>query len=321
MNPKIIATLTYATITGIAVYSAYRIGEEVGKQRKEFELLETFKQRELAILQEEESAEEPDRHESTLAEEEDMLEELVTEEEPAEDPEDEEVIIDHVRGAVYPNSLKYHEEDMEAAMNENWDRIWGEQQKTLVQRYHEKFLEHHPYEASKSKTKTKEELTMEADQAYITNAVRYINSEATIALLVELDEYYVEEGPAVDQITFENSLDKRNTIRQAHGLDPVSIPTWFDLYIYFLRDFEDDPNELNEKLEDLMAVWRDYTYNYGQIGIEDVLHAFSMNMVPAGSHYSPFGLSQSQVNYLEENYRNNLTGQKNEWIRVESPLI
>lgn len=301
MNIKLVTTVLTATfVSGVALYSAYRIGEEVGKQQTENEFLEKLKQIEAKSL-----AEEAEEQATEIKEE-----KLNTE--PITSAKISSLDIDDIISDIEPDD-----------MNQVWEDLVDSLPKgngTISEVYKEKFKEVHPYEASDTKT-TQEDTTMQADNIYFNNALRYIESEATKGLLLELDEYYVEKGPAIDQIMWENSLDKRNTIRDQKGLAPISIPTWFDMYQYFLRDFEDEPELINKKVQDLMFVWADYTTNYGEVAIEEVLYAFSYNLVPAGSHYSPFGLSQSQVDFLEGNYRNNLSGQKNEWINVESPLI
>ena len=319
MNPKIAWTIGIALATGALTYSAYRVGEEVGKTKNNNEWLER-----LALKEQEALDSEPEQQERPRAEEPVIYEENPEPYIPSEDP-------DSI--AYSPNELKFHETD------EDGDEIetivppfdaWGKRLEDILQDdpdagrpvsevYRQAFEKEHP---KPKKKPTLEELNMEATEKYIENSLRYINDPEVREFLRTLEAYFVEDGPAVDQIAWENSVDKRNQIREHMGLDPVTQPTWFDMYMYFLHDFEDEIEELNAKAKDLLWVWNDYTNSYvDEPTTEDLFYDFSNNILPVGNHYSPFSLSQAQVNFLEEQHRNNLTGQKNEWITVESPAI
>lgn len=298
INPKVAYTLGSLAFASLVGYVAYETGKEVGAMRTEQDFLERMAQHEQEALEEElpedpqpEEPEEPD-YKAIDA----RVRQRVIERQMAEDPK-----------LPEEDAWQYQVDD-QVSPNEQAKRD---------------FLKEHPYEGSdpRRNEKTDEELTMEADQIYMRNATRYIENDNVINLLYSLENYYVEMGPAIDQITYENSVDERNQIREAKGLSPLTKPTWFDLYIYFLRDFQDEPEELNKHAEDLLWAWNDYMNNYGYITPEELIHNFENNIVAAGNHYSPFSLTQSQVNFLESKYRNNLSGQKNEWISPASPLI
>lgn len=297
INPKVAYTLGSLAFASLVGYVAYETGKEVGAMRTEQDFLERMAQHEQEALEEEqpetpqpEAPAEPD-YKAIDA----IVRQRVLERQMAEDPK-------------LPEEDAWQYQTEEVSPNEQAKRD---------------FLKEHPYEGSdpRRNEKTDEELTMEADQIYMRNATRYIENDNITNLLYSLENYYVEMGPAIDQITYENSVDERNQIREAKGLAPLTKPTWFDLYIYFLRDFQDDPEELNKHAEDLLWAWTDYMNNYDYITQEELIHNFENNIVAAGNHYSPFGLTQSQVNFLESKYRNNLSGQKNEWISPASPLI
>lgn len=321
MNPKIAWTIGIALATGALTYSAYRVGEEVGKTKNNNEWLERL------ALKEQQAMEAESHNEKQPAEQQDIyidIEAKPEEDIPEEDPDSED---------YSPNELKFHETD------EDGDEIetirppfdaWGRRIEGILQDdpdagrpisevYRQAFEQEHP---KPKKKPTLEELNMEATEKYIENSLRYINNPEVREFLRNLEGYFVEDGPAVDQIAWENSVDKRNQIREHMGLEPVTQPTWFDMYMYFLHDFEDEIEELNTKAADLLWVWNDYTTSYiDEPTTEDIFYDFSNNILPVGNHYSPFSLTQAQVNFLEEQHRNNLTGQKNEWITVESPAI
>lgn len=298
INPKVAYTLGSIAFASLVGYVAYETGKEVGVMRTEQDFLERMAQHEQEAL-EEEQPEEPKEPETPAEPDykkvDALVRQRVLERQMAEDPK-------------LPEEDAWQYQTEEVSPNEQAKRD---------------FLEEHPYEGSDQRRneKTDEELTMEADQIYMRNATRYIENDNITNLLYSLENYYVEVGPAIDQITYENSVDERNQIREAKGLAPLTRPTWFDLYIYFLRDFQDDPEELNKHAEDLLWAWTDYMNNYDYVTQEELIHNFENNIVAAGNHYSPFGLTQSQVNFLESKYRNNLSGQKNEWISPASPLI
>lgn len=299
INPKVAYTLGSIAFASLVGYVAYETGKEVGVMRTEQDFLERMAQHEQEAL-EEEQPEEPKEPET-----------------PAEP--DYKKVDARVRQRVIERQMA---EDPKLPEEDAWQYQVDDQVSPNEQAKRD-FLKEHPYEGSdpRRNEKTDEELTMEADQIYMRNATRYIENDNVINLLYSLENYYVEVGPAIDQITYENSVDERNQIREAKGLAPLTKPTWFDLYIYFLRDFQDDPEELNKHAEDLLWAWTDYTNNYDYITPEELIHNFENNIVAAGNHYSPFSLTQSQVNFLESKYRNNLSGQKNEWISPASPLI
>ena len=303
INPKVAYTLGSLAFASLVGYVAYETGKEVGVMKTEQDFLERMAQHEQEALEEEQpetqKPEEPKEPEAPVEQDYKKIDALVRqrvlERQMAEDPK-------------LPEEDAWQYQTEEVSPNEQAKRD---------------FLKEHPYEGSdpRRNEKTDEELTMEADQIYMRNATRYIENENITNLLYSLENYYVEVGPAIDQITYENSVDERNQIREAKGLAPLTKPTWFDLYIYFLRDFQDDPEELNKHAEDLLWAWNDYMNNYDYITPEELIHNFENNIVAAGNHYSPFSLTQSQVNFLESKYRNNLSGQKNEWISPASPLI
>lgn len=303
INPKVAYTLGSIAFASLVGYVAYETGKEVGAMRTEQDFLERMAQHEQEALEEEQpetpQPEEPKEPEAPAEPDykkvDALVRQRVLERQMAEDPK-------------LPEEDAWQYQTEEVSPNEQAKRD---------------FLEEHPYEGSdpRRNEKTDEELTMEADQIYMRNATRYIENDNITNLLYSLENYYVEVGPAIDQITYENSVDERNQIREAKGLAPLTRPTWFDLYIYFLRDFQDDPEELNKHAEDLLWAWTDYMNNYDYVTQEELIHNFENNIVAAGNHYSPFGLTQSQVNFLESKYRNNLSGQKNEWISPASPLI
>lgn len=303
INPKVAYTLGSLAFASLVGYVAYETGKEVGAMKTEQDFLERMAQHEQEALEEEQpetqKPEEPKEPEAPAEKDYKKIDALVRqrvlERQMVEDPK-------------LPEEDAWQYQTEEVSPNEQAKRD---------------FLKEHPYEGSdpRRNEKTDEELTMEADQIYMRNATRYIENENITNLLYSLENYYVEVGPAIDQITYENSVDERNQIREAKGLAPLTKPTWFDLYIYFLRDFQDDPEELNKHAEDLLWAWNDYMNNYDYITPEELIHNFENNIVAAGNHYSPFSLTQSQVNFLESKYRNNLSGQKNEWISPASPLI
>lgn len=306
INPKVAYTLGSLAFASLVGYVAYETGKEVGAMRTEQDFLERMAQHEQEALEEDASKEK-------LPED--------TQPEVSEEPEkpDYKAIDARVRQRVIERQMA---EDPKLPEEDAWQYQVDDQVSPNEQAKRD-FLKEHPYEGSdpRRNEKTDEELTMEADQIYMRNATRYIENDNVINLLYSLENYYVEVGPAIDQITYENSVDERNQIREAKGLAPLTKPTWFDLYIYFLRDFQDDPEELNKHAEDLLWAWTDYMNNYDYITPEELIHNFENNIVAAGNHYSPFSLTQSQVNFLESKYRNNLSGQKNEWISPASPLI
>lgn len=300
INPKVAYTLGSIAFASLVGYVAYETGKEVGAMKTEQDFLERMAQHEQEALEEEQPETQKPEEPKEPAEQDykkidAIVRQRVLERQMAEDPK-------------LPEEDAWQYQTEEVSPNEQAKRD---------------FLKEHPYEGSdpRRNEKTDEELTMEADQIYMRNATRYIENENITNLLYSLENYYVEVGPAIDQITYENSVDERNQIREAKGLAPLTKPTWFDLYIYFLRDFQDDPEELNKHAEDLLWAWNDYMNNYDYITPEELIHNFENNIVAAGNHYSPFSLTQSQVNFLESKYRNNLSGQKNEWISPASPLI
>jgi len=303
INPKVAYTLGSLAFASLVGYVAYETGKEVGTMRTEQDFLDRMAQHEQEALEEQQpetpQPEKPKEPEAPAEQDYKKIDALVRqrvlERQMAEDPK-------------LPEEDAWQYQAEEVSPNEQAKRD---------------FLKEHPYEGSdpRRNEKTDEELTMEADQIYMRNATRYIENDNITNLLYSLENYYVEVGPAIDQITYENSVDERNQIREAKGLAPLTKPTWFDLYIYFLRDFQDDPEELNKHAEDLLWAWNDYMNNYDYITPEELIHNFENNIVAAGNHYSPFSLTQSQVNFLESKYRNNLSGQKNEWISPASPLI
>lgn len=306
INPKVAYTLGSLAFASLVGYVAYETGKEVGAMKTEQDFLERMAQHEQEALEEDASKEElPEDPQQEVSEE------------PAKP--DYKAIDARVRQRVIERQMA---EDPKLSEEDAWQYQLDEQVSPNEQAKRD-FLKEHPYEGSdpRRNEKTDEELTMEADQIYMRNATRYIENDNVINLLYSLENYYVEVGPAIDQITYENSVDERNQIREAKGLAPLTKPTWFDLYIYFLRDFQDDPEELNKHAEDLLWAWTDYMNNYDYITPEELIHNFENNIVAAGNHYSPFSLTQSQINFLESKYRNNLSGQKNEWISPASPLI
>lgn len=323
MNPKVAWTIGVALVTGALTYSAYRVGEEVGKTKNNNEWLERLALKEQKAMAYD-SCDSPDEN-RPHAEEPTVID---------VEPQEQDIQIEDPDSVTYsPNDLKFHETDEDgdeiATIRPPFD-AWGKRLEGILQDdpdagrplnevYRQAFEKEHP---KPKKKPTLEELNMEATEKYIENSLRYINNPEVQAFLRRLENYFVEDGPAVDQIAWENSVDKRNQIREHMGLDPVTQPTWFDMYMYFLHDFEDEIEQLNAKAEDLLWVWNDYTNNYiDEPSAEDLFYDFSNNILPVGNHYSPFSLSQAQVNFLEEQHRNNLTGQKNEWITVESPAI
>lgn len=329
MNPKLIIAL--ASIAGVTAtgFIAYRIGEEVGiakTEKKYLSIMEQIEQRSIE-LEDAESALKESLSSNTSTDTTKATVSTINTDSPTPaviwpkgtdldsvDEEDPDTI--NVAGVLGKGSLPG-----EVQFHEPVDDLSDADEKALSQIEKDRFLEQHPYEGSKKKTT--EEKSMEADKAYIASSLRYITEPRVTQQLIELDDIYVEQGPAVDQIMWENSVSNRNVIRASKGgLDLISQPTWFDMYIYFLRDFSQDPDEINIKARELLSILNGYLNNYDPVNIEEVLYAFSMNIAPVGApYYSPFGLTQQQVNKLEENRRNDLSGQRNEWLNDEMPLI
>lgn len=184
------------------------------------------------------------------------------------------------------------------------------------------FLQLHP----RTSTEDKDILIMEANEKYRAMMARYIpEGSATKQFLYYLDNFQVtlDNGemnggiPVTDQITIENSISERREMMFALGLPEPKVPTWFDLYMWFLRD--EDVYSMSSKATELMETLAAYGEDL-ELDIDDpeqlsrILDSFSYGEILDNNLYSPFGLTAEEYEFLVRNHRNTLDGQRNEWL-------
>lgn len=285
-----------AAVAGLltTAFVSYRVGEEVGKikaTREQKYLMDAM----INVAEE---------HEANLNEAKKELENA------ANDTQLGPMIEDWVSQADEIPPFSY-DEDME--MNES---------ETNEKQDYERFLQLHP----RTSTEDKDILIMEANEKYRAMMARYIpEGSATKQFLYYLDNFQVtlDNGemnsgiPVTDQITIENSISERREMMFSLGLAEPKVPTWFDLYMWFLRD--EDTYSMSTKATELMETLAAYGEDL-EMDIDDpeqlsrILDSFSYGEILDNNLYSPFGLTAEEYEFLVRNHRNTLDGQRNEWL-------
>ena len=280
-----------AAVAGLltTVFVSYRVGEEVGKIKATRE--QKFLMDAMIDVAEQHEAE---------------LEETRNEIEAAKEPE-------------FPDWVAQADEIPPFSYDEDIDDT--DYETTEMQDY-ETFLQLHP----RTSTEDKDTLIMEANEKYRAMMARYIpEGSATKQFLYYLDNFQVtlDNGemnsgiPVTDQITIENSISERRVMMFSLGLPEPKIPTWFDLYMWFLRD--EDVYSMSTKATELMETLEAYGEDL-ELDIDDpeqlshILDSFSYGEILDNNLYSPFGLTAEEYEFLVRNHRNTLDGQRNEWL-------